>query len=278
MGYVSRYPECVHNFVKKWCRELDDDELAKICNECFGTDFTRKKMNSFRYNHGYNNGRRNWHTREELLEMNYPNGMYDYIVEHSWGVSSKDLAEQVNELFGTNFNASKMKSFCQRYGIKRGNAGWFQKGREPGNKGRKQAEYCSPEALERSRKTQFKKGHRPVNEMPVGSIRTNSDGDTFIKISMEGEMWERWKPYHRYLWEQHHGPIPEGMQVTFKNHDKADLRIDNLILISKAETTTLAKKGWWSLEDPEAFETAVNIVRLQQAAIKRRKNAKRTVD
>lgn len=270
MGYVYRYPESVHRFVKEWCRTLSDEDMAEICNKYFGTSFTRKKMKCFRYNHGYNNGRRTWHTREELLEMHYPEGMYDYIVEHSWGTPSKDLAEQVNELFGTNFNASKMKSFRQRYGIKSGLTGWYQRGHSPGNKGRKQSEYCSPEALEKSKATQFKKGHRPANELPVGTIKVKHGGYAYRKKQMEGGQWERWEPLHRALWEEHNGPIPDGMQVIFKNRDKTDLRIENLMLISQGEKATMSKKGLWS-EDPDLTETALNMIRLQQAAIKRRK-------
>lgn len=36
---------------------------------------------------------------------------------------------------------------------------------------------------------------------------------------------------HDWVWEQHHGIIPEGMQVHHKNEDKQDNRIDNLELI-----------------------------------------------
>lgn len=40
---------------------------------------------------------------------------------------------------------------------------------------------------------------------------------------------------HRAVWEHHHGPIPEGMHVHHRNHDRADNRLVNLELKSAGE-------------------------------------------
>jgi hypothetical protein len=40
---------------------------------------------------------------------------------------------------------------------------------------------------------------------------------------------------HRYVWELHNGPIPEGMEVDHKNQDKLDNRIENLRLATRSE-------------------------------------------
>lgn len=40
---------------------------------------------------------------------------------------------------------------------------------------------------------------------------------------------------HRFMWEQANGPIPDGMQVHHRNHDKRDNRLDNFALVSAAD-------------------------------------------
>lgn len=268
---VYRYPPEVHEFVKKWAPQLRDEELAEACNLELGTSFTASSMKGFRGKHGYRNYKKQW-TSEEYwkYQKRWPQGMYEFIRDNSWGVSSKEMAEMVNEKFGTDFNEHRMKCFRAKYKIRSGVTGWFQKGREPGNKGKKQSEYCSPEALEASRKTQFRKGNHPVNEMQIGAISTTRDGHLIRKKSMTGAQWERWEFLHRAVWEEHNGPIPEGMVVVFRNGDKKDVRIDNLMLISRGELSTMSRKGYWSA-DPELTEAAVSLVRLQQRANKKRR-------
>jgi hypothetical protein len=45
----------------------------------------------------------------------------------------------------------------------------------------------------------------------------------------------RWRAVHLILWESAHGPLPPNHAVAFKNGDKADIRLDNLELITRRE-------------------------------------------
>ena len=45
----------------------------------------------------------------------------------------------------------------------------------------------------------------------------------------------RWVPEHRRLWETEHGPIPAGHVVAFKDGDKQNVTLDNLVLMTRAE-------------------------------------------
>ena len=45
------------------------------------------------------------------------------------------------------------------------------------------------------------------------------------------------KMLHRQIWEDNHGPIPAGHQVSFRNADKTDFRPENLICATAAEIT-----------------------------------------
>lgn len=105
--------------------------------------------------------------------------------------------------------------------------GWFEKGNQPWTKGKK--------GLRLSKATEFKKGHRPANEARNGEIRLRQkkDGSSRYYFIRLGKM--KWEKYHRYLWKQHHGDIPAGHLVAFKNGDPLDVRIENLELITKAE-------------------------------------------
>lgn len=273
---VYAYPPEVHDFVKKWSPVYRDEMLARECNRIFGTSFTASTMKSFRGNHGYRNGKKQW-TKEEYwkYQTRYPQGLYEYVRDNSWGVSSKDMAEMVNQRFGTNFTQTGMKQFRARHGIKSGETGWYQKGHEPGNKGKKLEEYITdPERVADIKKrisgTQFKKGQRPKNELPVGSIVINSYGYKIRKKQMSGTMWERWEFLHRAVWEEHNGPIPEGYCISFRDSNKLNCDISNLMLVTKAENRVLTRKHY-RFEDPELTDAGLGVIRLKIAANARKK-------
>lgn len=274
MAYPRKYSPEVHEFVKEHAKKLRDRDLVTACNEKFGTEFTVSKMKNFRNNYGYLNGKKQW-TSEEYwkYQTRYPKGMYEFIKENSWGVSSEEMAKIVNEKFGTSWTRNGMKQFRQRHGIKSGVTGWFRKGRAPATKGMKQEDYIKdPAALERARATRFRKGNSPANELPIGTVVENHHGYLLRKRQMEGGLWDRWEFYHRYVWKQHNGPIPEGMYVSFKDCNPRNCDIDNLMLITKAENVTLTKKGYRS-EDPDLTMAGLNVIRLTNA-IKEKKKQK----
>ena len=118
---VYRYPQEVHDLVKEWAPKLRDRELAALVNDKCGTSFTDQSMKAFRGNHGYRNGMKQWTGAEYWkYQTKYPQGMYEYIRDNSWGVSSKEMAERVKELFGYEMTPTCMKQFRQRHGIKSG--------------------------------------------------------------------------------------------------------------------------------------------------------------
>lgn len=271
---VYAYPPEVHEFVKENMTRMRDRDLAKACNEALGTSFTEGSMKSFKSNHKYRSGLSRGLTREELWERQakYPKELLTFVRENSWGVSSKRMAEMVNEKYGTDFTPNRMKGFRQRWGIRSGETGWYQKGHDPGTKGKTLEEICKhdPEKIARVRATQFKKGDRPLNELPVGSVTKTTDGYLIRKISMTGSQWERWEFIHRATWEEHHGPIPEGMVITFRDGNRENCDISNLTLISRGEAMLMAKLGLWT-DDTELNDLGLSIVKLRKAVADRKK-------
>lgn len=77
----------------------------------------------------------------------------------------------------------------------------------------------------------FKKGHKPYNTAKDGEIRFRPGvGYYFIRIAENN-----WEFYHRHLWKKHHGSIPEGHNILFKDGNKKNCVIENLECISNSE-------------------------------------------
>lgn len=98
---IYAYPPEVYDFVKEHASKMRDRELAEACNAALGTEFTTSKMKSYRMNHHIRNYQKHHLTREEYwkYQKRWPQGMYEYIRDNSWNVSSAEMAERVNKLF-----------------------------------------------------------------------------------------------------------------------------------------------------------------------------------
>ena len=119
-----------------------------------------------------------------------------------------------------------IKKERQLIGIRRG---WhkgaefrFQKGHTPWNKGKR--------FPGRRNSGCFPKGHTPANYRPVGSERIDVDGYLYVKV----EDPRTWKLKHRLVWEEHHGPIPAGMNIMFRDGNKLNCDISNLEMVDNA--------------------------------------------
>lgn len=144
----------------------------------------------------------------------------------------KTLAEELG------ISGGRVNRFLDKEGLviprnlieKRKRESRFSKGHESFNKGLKQTDYMTPESIERTKATRFKKGNEPHN--------TNYDGHE--RINVDGYIEKRvckgvYKLKHRIVWEKHNGVIPDGHLVVFKNGNPLDCSIKNLELISMEE-------------------------------------------
>jgi len=118
--------------------------------------------------------------------------------------------------------------------LEKGMATRFKKGNIAHNKGAKMPEHV----YEKAKATMFKKGNKPSNTQPVGTInfRIDSAGRTYAYIKIKDSDW---RLMHRVVWEEHHGPIPRGMVVRFKDGNTMHWDINNLELIGQCQNMEL---------------------------------------
>ena len=107
----------------------------------------------------------------------------------------------------------------------------FPKGHAPLNKGKKQTEYMSIEAIERTKQTRFKPGQKIWNVKPIGYERIDENGYVYVKV----EEPNVFKMKHRLIWEQHYGQIKKGYNIQFKIGIRTDCNLDNLYIISRSD-------------------------------------------
>jgi len=134
-------------------------------------------------------------------------------------------------------------------------------GLEPWNKGKKQTDYMTPEAIERTKATRFQKGQKPHNtkEDMYVSLRIDSKYAYFwIRIACAN-----WMPLHRYIWEQMYGSIPKGNNIQFKDGDTRNTDIDNLYMVNRKQQAIHNKLGGKKVSY-ELRETLLIITKLKQ--------------
>jgi len=133
----------------------------------------------------------------------------------------------------------------------------FIKGHVSANKGKTMTE----DFKEKVKHTFFQKGHTPKNTKHDGyiSIRTDNKGRPYAHIRTS---LGRFCHLHRHIWEQANGEVPEGLIVVFKNGDTADIRLDNLELVTRRE---LLFRNRWKKYPIELREAQRMLLKLKKS-------------
>jgi hypothetical protein len=138
----------------------------------------------------------------------------------------------------TGFTISKVYGSLKRQGLKvpdeltkarRGESA-FQVDGIPFNKGKKQVEYMSEDAIQNCKKSQFSKGHKPHNAHEIGAEVTVA-GYTRIKVAEPN----KWIFKQILVYESQYGPLQEGLIVVFEDKNTQNFDINNLKAITRAE-------------------------------------------
>lgn len=158
--------------------------------------------------------------------------MVDELAQLYPNMRNADIAKMLNKsegsIIGKAFNLKLRKN--PAFILECAKAGQFKKGQEPQNKGKKQSEFMSAEAIERTKASRFQKGGTPHNTKHDGYERITVDGYKEVRVS-KGKFVQK----HRMEWERVNGKIPEGMILVCKDGNALNTHPDNWMPITRVE-------------------------------------------
>lgn len=130
--------------------------------------------------------------------------------------------------------------------------------------------------LSNTQVSQFRQSHgtqcrrdckgRYGDRYPVGSRRDTGRGYVLVKVRESPEVKgtkDNWEMEHVLAYERAYGPVPEGCQVMFCDHDYSNVDPSNLMAVPKRLAGIMNRESkWW---DRPSMEAAVNAARLRVA-------------
>lgn len=214
-------------YIKSLWDEMSCEDLRKRFNEEYGTQY---KTTAFHY-----------HTKRLGLskhtEHQYTTEQDKYLCENAGKMTRKQLADAFNKRYGTSIKENAIEQRCFLRGWKPKDDGRFKVGGNPWDKtdgGRD--EYIK--TLRGGNSHSFKKGIIPHNTQAVWAVRKWGHE---VKIKTDNG----WVNRLRYIWEQEHGPIPEGYVVIPVNGDGMANDAKDLRIVSNKTLTVLMANRWY---------------------------------
>lgn len=254
-----RYPLEMQDFVRLMASErVSNSEMARRCNEKFKLTrpISASSIAFYKSHYGIVNAPK--YTKE------FTDALRELVKTHT----IREATDILEERFKLGLGSAALKGLMTRLGISTGRTGRFTAGHLPANKGRE----MSAEVREKIQRTWFRKGCKSINSLPVGT-EVFRDGYVLLKLRDGAKLkqWGRWVLKHRYVWEQAHGHIPEGMLVVFLDGNTRNCELSNLALVSKEENGIMNAKKLRS-QNAEATKVAITVAKLNLAI--RRKGKK----
>lgn len=194
-----------------------------------------------------------------------------FLRETAPGRSRKEIHALFRQRFGDVISLDNMVGTMKRYHITNGRDTKFQKGQISHNKGQRMTE----ELYRKAQPTMFKKGGLPHNTLPVGTEVITDDGYIKVKVSDRRDIPARdnWKFKHRLIWEEAHGPIPEGHVIVFLDRNRQNVDIDNLACVSRKIYKIVNQRGFAGT-DPEVTRMGIRLAELISKRAERQKGKK----
>lgn len=241
MSKYRVYTPDMIEFLRLGYRSMNVRNLASAFNEKFGMEKTERQIRFALHNYKIRCGRAGKDRLREITTTIFTPEQAAFLREAYLTMPADKMTDALNEKFGTSFKYTQVKAYCYNHGIRSGRTGRFEKGQKPWNDQTRGMGLTGPNS------GCFKKGNIPPSCKPLYSERISRDGSIEIKVPERNPNTgspTRYRAKQRWLWEQRHGPIPEGMVVTFRDGDPMNCTIDNLMLASKAELLQLNRNGY----------------------------------
>ena len=224
-------PEIV-KFIEEHHKGIYIDELVELLNKEFGTEFRYQQIKSYLSNHHMTNGMQHVRIRDRIAHK-YSTEVVEWLREHAAGRTTYELAEMINQNFGIECTNTQIAGLMKNQGIKNGLDCRFHPGNVPATKGTKGVYNVG------GNKTSFKKGQVCWNKKPIGTERISVDGYYEVKVADPNV----WKLKHRIVYEQAHGPIPEGHMIAFIDGNPLNVELNNLTVVSRREHLYITQNG-----------------------------------
>lgn len=244
------YTEEQRQFLKDFIPGRTSKEVVAEYNKRFGGEMTVEKLRSYKNNHHILSGKHFGPPQGESKV--FPKEITDYIIANNYGKTTIEIMELVNAEFKTDYKKNQIRAFRKNHKLDSGITGQFQKGHVPWLKGKKGLHFPGTE------KTWFKKGQYPLNHKEIGTEVVDKNGYHKIKIAEPN----KWKFKHIMEWEKHNGKIPDGCNIVFKDNNKDNIDISNLMLVTKAEHVIMNNKGL-RFDNAELTEKGLLIAKLK---------------
>ncbi len=256
-------PEMIE-FVRQGYKRVGLRDLVGEFNNRFGMQVSHGQLRAMTKNHKIRCGRKPGAINKGQRGLLTPE-QDAWLREAYKSTPLADLPVALKKEFDLSLKPGQVRSYLHNHKITSGRSGRFEKGQDSWNKGKKG--YMGANA------TSFKRGHKPHNTKHLWHERVSKDGYVEMQVPERNPHTgypNRYKLKHRWLWEQHHGAVPDGYMVTFRNGDRTDIRLENLELLSRAENAIRNKMQYSALPE-EIKPTAALLAKVYDKKNQRKK-------
>lgn len=255
-GYNSPYTS-EH---KEWLKTYKDSQipysqLMKMFNEKFNMNLNKNAFYGLCVRNGFKQRAKSpkWFTEEQRK----------YIFDNYKNKKESDLLEELNQKFNESFTLQKIQDFKKRNKLHSGIKCRFAKGGIPwcvGISKEERAKHYDLEELDKIRRKNVLKWKK----YKVGDFYISADGFKYIIVNTDyGVPWEkRIKLYAQCVWEEHYGKMPPKHKIIYKDGNKLNCDISNLLCVSMKEIMHLTRND--AFNKNEITETFLDIFKAQE--------------